>query len=533
MKGDFRNWTLLLRHYLKRDWKIIGLWVIGMGAFAGGFLPAFVEIGKDGGLAALYETMKNPAMIALCGPTPVETGADYTVGAMYSHMMLAMSALIQILLAALFVVSHTRGEEERGLGEFALSYGAGRLANALANLVEMVLINFGVATLTFGCLWPFKETSITTEGIVLFAFSIAMAGMIGAVIAFFFAQVFPTASTARGVSLGVIAALYLLRAVTDIENEALSMVNPMGWTYITYPFTTNDALPLLYGLVFSMVLAVVALAMEKRHDMGMGYVRERNEKQGVSPLLLSEPGFLWRINRAGIIGWVLTFGLLGACYGSIYGSMETFLNSNELIQMMFTTQGVAAETFFTATILLVLEGLAMIVPVFVIGKLYTEETSTRLGLIYATKTSRAKLYLYSVLLAGVASVAAAAFAAWGLGATALAVTEDCALSLADFVLAGLNYLPAILVSAGLAAFLLGWCPKWGKAVYVYIVYSFMLNYLGGVLNLPDAMLDIAALSWVSTMPLEDFDARSTLVLLAVAAALFDLGFVGYLRRDEK
>ena len=59
-----------------------------------------------------------------------------------------------------------------------------------------------------------------------------------------------------------------------------------------------------------------------------------------------------------------------------------------------------------------------------------------------------------------------------------------------------------------------------------------LALASGALNCVVTTVDTMIL-WASTMPLEDFDARSTLVLLAVAAALFDLGFVGYLRRDEK
>ena len=58
--------------------------------FSGGFVPAFEELTSGQGLAGLYETLQNPAMIAMVGPTPASNAAEYTLGAMYANEMLLL-----------------------------------------------------------------------------------------------------------------------------------------------------------------------------------------------------------------------------------------------------------------------------------------------------------------------------------------------------------------------------------------------------------------------------------------------------------
>ena len=115
MKEKFARWDVLFLQYLKRDWKKMIFWVLGLGLFSGGFVPAFEEIGKGQGLIGMYETLKNPAMISMVGPTPVDSAADYTLGAMYAHEMLLFCGLFAMIMAALHVVSHTARKKNTDL----------------------------------------------------------------------------------------------------------------------------------------------------------------------------------------------------------------------------------------------------------------------------------------------------------------------------------------------------------------------------------------------------------------------------------
>ena len=85
MKEKFARWDTLFVQYLKRDWKKMIVWVLGLGLFSAAFVPAFEEITKGQGLLGMYETLQNPAMTSMVGPTPIETAANYTLGALYAH----------------------------------------------------------------------------------------------------------------------------------------------------------------------------------------------------------------------------------------------------------------------------------------------------------------------------------------------------------------------------------------------------------------------------------------------------------------
>ena len=209
----------------------------------------------------MFETLQNPAMISMVGPTPVETGADYTLGAMYAHEMLLFCGLFAMIMSILHVIGHTRKEEDLGLTELLRSFQIGRQANSLAAIAEIVFINGILALFIAVVMISFGADTISIFGSVLYGASIGMAGIIGAGIALIMAQIMPTSSAATGSSLGIVGLLYIVRAGTDVSNVDLSMMNPLGWTYLTFPFTDNNWFPLIFALIFSIIVVFIALSL--------------------------------------------------------------------------------------------------------------------------------------------------------------------------------------------------------------------------------------------------------------------------------
>lgn len=532
MKEKFARWNLLFMLNLKRDWKKILLWIIGLGLFAAGFVPAFEEITTGQGLVGMYETLLNPAMIAIVGPTPIDVATDYTLGAMYSHEMLLFCALFAMIISVLHVVSHTRKEEDLGMTELVRSFQVGRQANSLAVIMEVILINTILALFISGVLMSFGADTITVGASFLFGASIGMAGVMGAGIALIMAQIMPASSAATGSSLGIIGLLYIIRAATDVSNVDLSMWNPLGWIYLTYPFTENNWHLLVYALIFSLLLIGIAFALEGSRDMGAGYLPEREGKARAKRSLLSVRGLFIKLNRGVVIGWLIAFAALGVAYGSIYGDMQTFLESSEIVSQMFTEAGASIEASFTSTIMMVMIGMVAILPIAIVNKLYTEESSSRLSQLVTTRVTRAKFYWTTVGLAVIASFVGVVLSAGSLGATALAVMEEGAsIGMTDFLISGFNLLPAVLFYTGLAALALGWVPQLGKVVYIYLIYSFLLSYFGGILDLPEGFTNTAIQNWFPQLPLEDFDAPVFISITLISVALMVLGYLGYKRRD--
>lgn len=532
MREKFARWDTLFLQNLKRDWKKMLIWILSIGLFSSGFVPAFEEIAKGEGAAGMFETLQNPAMISIVGPTPVEVASEYTVGAMYGHEMLLFCGLFAMIVSILHVVGHTRKEEELGLTELVRSFQVGRQANALAVIVQTVLINSLLALLIAGVMTSFGVDTITVEGSFLFGASVGMAGIIGAVIALLMAQIMSTSSSATGASLGVIGLLYIIRAGTDVSNVDLSMINPMGWTYLTYPFVENNWIPLLYALIFSLIVVIISFSLEGARDMGSGYLPERQGRAHAKKSLLSVRGLLIRLNRGMIISWLVGFVILGVAYGSIYGDMQTFLASNELLEQMFSHTGFSIEESFTGTIMAVMIALVSVLPIAIVNKLYAEESRSHLSQLYATKVTRGQFYWNTIGLAIVSGIVGILLAAGVLGGAAIAVMDEGGtMSISDFFISGYNFLPSVLFLIGLAALALGWVPNLGKVVYAYLGYSFLLNYFGGILDLPEWFSKTSILNWIPLMPMEDFEILTFIMITVISVVMMVLGYYGYCRRD--
>ncbi|SHG61063.1 ABC transporter permease [Ornithinibacillus halophilus] len=532
MNEKFARWSTLFFLSLKRDWKKIVFWVLGLGLFSAGFVPAFEEITKGQGLAAMFETLQNPAMIAMVGPTPAQSASEYTLGAMYSHEMLLFCALCAMIISVLHVVGHTRKEEDLGLTELVRSFQIGRQANSLAAMMQVLFINIVLALFVSGVLMSFGADAITVEGSLLFGASVGIAGILGGAIALVLAQIMPASSGATGASLGIIGLLYIIRAGTDVSNVDLSMINPLGWTYLTYPFVENNWVPLIIALIFIIIMMILAFTLEGARDMGAGYLPEREGRSHAKRSLLSVRGLFTKINKGVIISWLIAFVIMGAAYGSIYGDMQTFLSSNEMMQQMFTHAGISIEESFTGTIMMVMIGLVSILPIVIVNKLFAEESRMHLGQIIATKVTRGQLYWTNIGLAIVAGVVGIVVSVIGLGGTAIAsVGDKLTMGMADFFAAGFNFLPSVLFFTGLAALALGWAPKLGKLVYVYLTYSFLLNYFGNILDLPEWFSKTAIQSWIPPMPIEEFDAFIFITITVISIVLLIIGYLGYKRRD--
>src|SRR5690625_111310 len=123
-------------------------------------------------------------------------------------------------------------------------------------------------------------------------------------------------------------------------------------------------------------------------------------------------------------------------------------------------------------------------------------------------------------------------AAGGLGGTAIiAMGDNSTMEMVEFFAAGYNFLPSVLFFIGLAAFALGWAPKLGKIIYVYLTYSFLLTYFNGIIDLPKWIFKTAIQGWVPLMPMENFDGQIFIIITIISSLLILIGYVGYNRRD--
>ncbi|MDN6128151.1 MAG: tetronasin resistance protein, partial [Tetragenococcus halophilus] len=404
-------------------------------------------------------------------------------------------------------------------------------ANSLATMIETIIINVLLAIFISGIMISFNINTISAEGSLLFGATIAMAGITGATIALILAQIMPNSSGATGASLGIIGFLYIIRAGTDVSNVDISLFNPLGWTYLTYPFTENNWILLIFAVIFSVVAAIIAFSLEGKRDMDRGYLPERQGRGNAKQSLLSVPSLFIKINKGMVIAWLIAFIIMGAAYGSIYGDMATFIESNELIQQMFTASDISIEESFTSTIMLVMIFLVAILPINIVNKLFVEESRQHLSQLFTTKVSRGQFYWTTVILAVFCEILGILFAAGSLGSTAIYSMDNHSMDLMDFLTSGYNFLPSVLFYTGLASLALGWVPRLGKFVYIYLGYSFVLSYFNNILDLPEWFFNTAVENWLAHMPMDSFEPVAFFAITGISIALIFLGYLGYKRRD--
>lgn len=166
------------------------------------------------------------------------------------------------------------------------------------------------------------------------------------------------------------------------------------------------------------------------------------------------------------------------------------------------------------------------------GKFQALKDVTFTSQLHATKVTRGQFYWTNVGLAIISSLLGILSATVGLGGTALSVMSDSTtMKIFDFIAAGFNFLPVVLFFVALAALALGWFPKLGKIAYVYLIYSSILSYFSGIVDLPDWFLKTAIKSWIPRMPMEDFDATIFITITAISMAMIIIGYIGYKSRD--
>ncbi|EIM08524.1 ABC transporter polyketide tetronasin permease [Planococcus antarcticus DSM 14505] len=520
----------LMRFVLRRDRLRLPIWLLSFASISAIIALAFVGLYQSAEeRQAMAETMRNPAMTAMVGPG---YGLDnYTVGAMTAHEMLLMTAVVVGLMSILLVTRHTRTDEEDGRIEMIRSLPVGRLSNLLSILLVLIGANIVLALLTAFSLTALGIESIDLEGSLVYGSALGASGMIFAGVAAVCAQLSPNARSTLGLSITVLLFAYMIRAIGDVMNDALSWISPLNWILRSEAYVNNYWWPILMTLAAAFLLMGLALYLNAIRDLGSGFLPSWPGKGKASKSLLSPFGLALRLQRTGLIAWGAGILLIGASYGSVLGDLESFFEDIDLMQQLIVqASGFSLTEQFIPVLMAVMAILGTIPVLLAVLKLKTEEKNDRLEHILSRAVSRNQLmggYLAMAILTGFAMLSLAAL---GLGLVGNAMTEE-KLPLGMFYGAGLAYLPAMLFIIGVAVLLIGWAPNLTSTVWLYLVFSFVVIYLGGLFQFPDWMGKLTPYGYVSEIPIEGMNYLNAAMLTLAAVILTAIGMLGFNRRD--
>ncbi|WP_425086119.1 ABC transporter permease [Streptomyces hainanensis] len=521
----------LVRFALRRDRIRLPVWILATTSVAVSSLSSFEsQYPTAADRATAAETLGGPAGLAMTGPERYVTGADYTYGAMTGHQMIGYLAIAVGLMSVLTVVRHTRAEEETGRAELLRANVLGRHAHLAAALTVAVLANLAVGLLLAVTLGGSGVESITGAGSLLLGAAVAAAGISFAAVTAVGAQITAFSRGASGLGMGAVGVAFALRAVGDIGADAVSWLSPIGWAQRTYAYVDDRWWPLLLNLALTAACAATAFALSTRRDVGAGLRPSRPGRPAASATLGHPLGFALRLHRGVLLGFAAGGLLFSLMYGSILGSAEDMIRDNEQLRELIDQLGGDVVESFASVVMTVLVVLAACYVVVAVLRARAEETAGRAEPVLATGLSRTRWLAGHLAVALVGGTAVMLLAGVGFGLSGAASSDDWGL-VGRLTGASLAYAPALWVTAGVAVALFGWFPSASAAAWVVPAYSFLVVYLGDLVDLPDGLANFSPIGHVPQVPAADLEWTPLLILTAVAGGLIWLGLAGFNRRD--
>lgn len=521
---SFTGTRHLIRLIVRRDRVRLPIWIVAITALVGATASAIVGLYETPEEIAGYaSTADSPATRLLSGRSE---GLDNT-GAITAYEI-SVSGLIALSLMVIFlVIRHTRTEEETGRAEVVRATVSGRHAATLAAVIVAAAASVVVGALDAAVL---IVGGLDTGGSLLHGTVLASVGLVFTGVAAAAAQVTSASRGALGISGAVLALTFVIRGVGDVGGNFLSWASPLGWALLAQPYGEARAWLLIPLMLLALALVGLTAWLTAHRDAGAGLMHPRPGAARADRSLGTATGLAWRLQRGSVLGW--TFGLvMGALlFGSVGPELNDMLESNPDLKEFFDLSGGDPVSAFLVTAFGLLAVVASGFAVSSALRLRAEETAGRAESLLATSLSRTRWAAGSLLITVVAVSVAMLLVVLGAAASYAATADDWG-SFGPMTMAAVALTPGVVLLGGVAVLLMGWLPRFSAGAYALVVFAFLQSYLGALLDFPGWLQGLSPFYHLPEMPVEDFAATPTLVVLALGLALGAVGLVGLRKRD--
>lgn len=518
----------LVRFIIRRDrWRLL-IWIVAVVGLMISFAASSADLyPTPEALQARAVVMDTPFGVAFSGP---RIGLDnYTFGALLSNEYVGFVAVTLALMSVFLIVRNTRVEEQTGRSELVRANPVGRHGVAAAALIVVTGAQVLIGVL-LALLLPTTGLDLNVSGSWLFSASVVSVGIIFAALTLAIAEITSHSRTAVGYGAAAVGMAYVIRAIGDMGDSAISMVSPIGWAQATRPYVDDIWWPLLLSLGLFVLLTWTAFALADRRDFGEGLVASRPGPGDAKESLGRPFGLALRLQRGLLIGWGIGLLFLATTYGGVVAEVEQFASDNPFIADALAEIGGAtlAESWVSFVTLLMVALVASFAVQSVL-RLRSEETGLRAEQILATPVERWRWMGSHLLIAAVGSVIIAFLMGLGFGLSASAATGD-GTWVPRVVGASLSHLPAVAVVAGLGVALFGLIPRLVGLAWAMIAVVWV-GWLGVIVGLPEWVSKLSPFGHGAMLPADDLDVLPLVILTVIAVALVAAGFVGFQRRD--
>lgn len=526
----FKGTSRIIQLLFQQNWLKISLWLFGLIGITLATVTAYTSIYT--GQKEIVEfglTMQNPAMIAMLGTAyKVES---FNLGAVFASEMLLFTAIAVSVMNILLVSSSTRTDEEERRLEMIRALPVGRLSYLSAAMILMIIVNVVLVTFLSIGLGLFNHESFNWESDLLYGAVLASTGLFFAGVAAVSAQLAVTSRGVTGLSFGVMITAYIVRAIGDVSNDVLSLFSPLGWTVRTKVYVDNEWWPVIALICGAAILLISAFYLNHKRDINAGLLPDRKGNVHASNFLKSSLGLTWRLEKGTIISWAIGIFLMSAAFGSILGDLEAYFSDFELVQGLLpddTTVSMSEQ--FIALLISIMSVFTAIPTASILLKLKKEEKLGRMEHFYSRSVSRSRIMRSYYIVAFLTSILIQVLIGLGLYVSASQVIKE-SVGLGTILASALVYIPAIWIVLGLAIVLVGVFPNGTSLIWVYILFTFLVIYLGNLLEFSEWMNNLSAFYHIPQMPNEEVNWFSLSILSIVGVVLSGMGFLGYNKRD--
>ncbi|MDR7383631.1 ABC transporter permease [Promicromonospora iranensis] len=525
----------LVRFMLRRDRVRLSVWTLSVVAFYAYFAVALDAMGPEA-LAGRALVMETPAGIVMGGPG---YGIDnYTVGVAIANEGITWVVLALGIMSVLHVVRHTRAEEESSRSELVRAAPVGRHAPAVAAVITLFVVNAVIAVVSALALYGASGEAMPLADSFGLTVGSGLAAMVFGAVAVVACQITEHGRGATGIGLAAYGLALVLRSAGDIQERhgsLLSWFSPIGWAQQMRAFVDLRWWPTALSVVAILVLLVLGAFLASRRDFGGGLVATRGGRADAPASLRSPLALAWRQQRSAFgwtaLGMALMWYASGTLLPEILEMGVSGAEDNEMFQAVFggTDPAVFRDGFLSAMMLFAALACAAYA-IVMSGRAKAEETAGRAEVLLALAVSRSRWFGAHLVVVGLSTVVLMAVSVYAMWAGAVQVGMDEP-GLAAYTDVFWTYSVALLVYLGLAAALYAWVPRFASAVWLLLVYSFVVGMFGAVFDLPEGAEAISPLNWLPAGFGEAPETASMVGLGAVAAVLLGLALLGFRWRD--
>jgi ABC-2 type transport system permease protein len=519
--SPFTGVPSLLRLALRRDRIRLPIWIAVLTLMMV-YAPNAVKLAypEEAQRLARVNLLKTPAGMMLGGPMFGRNETD--LGVMMANELMLTLIVAASILAITTVIRHTRAEEEGGIAELVMSSVVGRYARTYAALILVGGVN---AVLAITMTLAMASTGFRIVDTAAMCLGVTGVAMVFGAVAAVTAQLWRQARTATGAAMAALAVAALVRGIGDVINNsgsALSWFSPIAWAQQMRAFVDLRWWP--FAMLVALTIALMALAawLESRRQYDDGVIPSAGERPNARPIT-GVFGLHLTLQRGQTIGWTVGLFLAGLAFGSMTKSLLDAAKTNELLARVLAAQG-NDGVYTTMTQFLAAAATAYVVSAVL--RVYSDEESGLGEAVLAGTVSRWRWLLTAVASALVGSTVLMFFAGLGNGLGA-GITIDQPEIIWRLTLAGLAYVPAMAVIAGVAA--LAVAVRYGWIGWLAVTFVVTSLYLGALLRLPRWLIDLSPVGR-TTAP-SHYSVGALTVMVVVAAALTLLAGWIYRSRD--